>query len=52
MIEEESKENVREKLQNRIKVFIEELRNDGYKSNYDSYEFDNLYEFIIKIDKE
>ena len=52
MIEEESKENVREKLQNRIKEFIEELRNDGYKSNYDSYEFDNLYEFIIKIDKE
>ena len=52
MVEEESKENVREKLQNRIKEFIEELRNDGYKSNYDSYEFDNLYEFIIKIDKE
>ena len=51
MIEESNSNNTREKLQKRIKEFIEELKQDGYTSTYDSYEFENLYEFIIKIEK-
>ena len=51
LLEEESSENTREKLQVKIKDFIESLKEEGYKSTYDSYEFDNLYEFIIKIEK-
>ena len=51
MIEEESTVGNREKLQQKVKDFIEELKMDGYISTYDSYEFENLYEFIIKINK-
>ena len=29
-------------------IFIEELKNDGYVASYDSYEFDKIFEFIIK----
>ena len=39
------------KLQEKIKNFIEELKAEGYTSTYDSYEFDSLYEFIIKVNK-
>ncbi len=51
MIEEESSTTTREKLQSKIKEFIEELKEEGFSSTYDSYEFENLYEFIIKVDK-
>ena len=47
----EDEKDTREVLQEKIKKFIEDLKMDGYKSTYDSYEFDNLYEFIIKIEK-
>ena len=52
LLEEEMSESKRELLQNKVKNFIEELKKEGYTSTYDSYEFDKLYEFIIKIDKE
>lgn len=51
LLEEETVDNKKEKLQEKIKKFIEELKSEGYASTYDSYEFDKLYEFIIKIDK-
>lgn len=51
LLEEETDEDGRNKLQEKIKKFIEELKEEGYTSTYDSYEFDKLYEFIIKIDK-
>ena len=51
MIEEESSSSSREKLQLKVKEFIEDLKREGYVSTYDSYEFENLYEFIIKIEK-
>ena len=47
----EDEKDPREVLQEKIKKFIEDLKMDGYKSTYDSYEFDNLYEFIVKIEK-
>ena len=51
LLEEETDEDGKNKLQEKIKKFIEELKEEGYTSTYDSYEFDKLYEFIIKIDK-
>ncbi len=51
LLEDETNETKREVLQNKIKNFIEELKKEGYTSTYDSYEFDKLYEFIIKIEK-
>ena len=51
LLDEETNSDLKEKLQEKIKNFIEELKNEGYTSTYDSYEFDKLYEFIIKIDK-
>ena len=51
LLEEEVDESKRKKLEEKIKGFIEELKNEGYTSTFDSYEFDNLFEFIIKIDK-
>lgn len=51
LLEEETNDDLKEKLQSKIKNFIEELKEEGYTSTYDSYEFDKLYEFIIKIDK-
>lgn len=51
LLDEETNDNLKEKLQEKIKKFIEELKEEGYTSTYDSYEFDKLYEFIIKIDK-
>ena len=52
LLEEEVDNTKRELLQSKIKKFIEELKEDGFNSTYDSYEFDKLYEFIIKIDKD
>lgn len=51
LLDEEQDENKKDKLQEKIKKFIEELKEEGYSSTYDSYEFDKVYEFIIKIDK-
>ncbi len=51
LLDEETNSDLKEKLQEKVKNFIEELKNEGYTSTYDSYEFDKLYEFIIKIDK-
>ena len=51
LLDEDTNESKREKLQNKVKEFIQELKDEGYSSTYDSYEFDKLYEFIIKIDK-
>ena len=51
LLEDEIDEDGRNKLQDKIKKFIEGLKEEGYTSTYDSYEFDKLYEFIIKIDK-
>ena len=51
LLDDEQDEDKKQKLQDKIKNFIEELKAEGYTSTYDSYEFDKLYEFIIKIDK-
>ena len=51
LLDDETNETTREKLQEKVKGFIEELKSEGYISTYDSYEFDKLYEFIIKIEK-
>ncbi len=51
LLDDETNETTREKLQEKVKKFIEELKQEGYVSTYDSYEFDKLYEFIIKIEK-
>jgi len=51
LLDDEKDDDKKEKLQEKIKNFIEELKEEGYTSTYDSYEFDSLYEFIIKIDK-
>ena len=51
LLDEETNTELKEKLQEKVKNFIEELKKEGYVSTYDSYEFDKLYEFIIKIDK-
>lgn len=51
LLEEETNDDLKEKLQNKVRKFMEELKEEGYTSTYDSYEFDKLYEFIIKIDK-
>ena len=51
LLEDETNETKREKLQEKVKNFIEELKQEGFVSTYDSYEFDKLYEFIIKIEK-
>ena len=51
LLDEEQNPDVKEKLQEKVKNFIEELKREGYASTYDSYEFGSLYEFIIKINK-
>jgi len=51
LLDEETNIDLKDKLQEKIKKFIEELKEEGLNSTYDSYEFDKLYEFIIKIDK-
>ena len=51
LLEEEQDEDKKGKLQEKIKNFIEELKKEGYSSTYDSYEFDKVFEFIIKIEK-
>jgi ParB family chromosome partitioning protein len=51
LLEEEQDDDKKEKLQEKIKNFIEELKKEGYSSTYDSYEFDKVFEFIIKIEK-
>ena len=47
-----SSNNYKDIINKKIKDFVESLREEGIIVNYDSYEFDKLYEFIIKIDKE
>ena len=47
-----SSNGYKEVVNKKIKDFVESLREEGITVNYDSYEFDKLYEFIIKIDKE
>ena len=51
LLDDEKDDDKKEKLQEKIKNFIEDLKKEGYASTYDSYEFDSLYEFIIKINK-
>lgn len=51
LLDDEKDDDKKEKLQEKVKNFIEELKREGFVSTYDSYEFDKLYEFIIKIDK-
>ena len=51
LLDDEKDDSKKEKLQEKVKNFIEELKREGYISTYDSYEFDSLYEFIIKINK-
>ena len=51
LLDDEQDTDKKEKLQEKVKNFIEELKNEGYISTYDSYEFDSLYEFIIKVNK-
>ena len=51
LLDEEKDDDKKEKLQEKIKNFIEELKAEGLSATYDSYEFDKLFEFIIKIDK-
>ena len=51
LLEEEQDDDKKGKLQEKIKNFIEELKKEGYSSTYDSYEFDKVFEFIIKIEK-
>lgn len=38
-------------VEDKIKKFVEELKEEGYISTYDSYEFDKVYEYIIKVEK-
>ncbi len=51
LLDDEKDDDKKEKLQEKIKTFIESLKNEGYIATYDSYEFDKLFEFIIKIEK-
>ena len=51
IIIEEKEDSKRDILQEKVKEFINSLKEDGFTSTYDSYEFDKLYEFIIKIEK-
>lgn len=51
IIIEEKEDSKRDILQERVKEFINSLKEEGFTSTYDSYEFDKLYEFIIKIEK-
>ena len=51
LLEEETDNSKRDILQEKVKKFIEELKAEGYISTYDSYEFDKIFEFIIKINK-
>ena len=51
LLDDEKDDEKKGKLQEKVKNFIEELKREGYISTYDSYEFDSLYEFIIKINK-
>ena len=51
LLEEETDNSKRDILQEKVKKFIEELKSEGYSSTYDSYEFDKIFEFIIKIEK-
>ncbi len=52
LLEEETDKTKMTLLQEKVKKFIEELKQDGFESTYDFYEFDKLFEFIIKVDKE
>lgn len=51
LLDDEQDSDKKEKLQEKVKNFIEELKKEGYIATYDSYEFDTLHEFIIKVNK-
>ena len=51
LLDDEKDDDKKEKLQEKIKEFVDQLKSEGYVSTYDSYEFDKLFEFIIKIEK-
>ena len=39
-------------LNTKVRNFVESLKEEGIEVTYDSYEFDKLFEFIIKINKD
>ena len=47
-----NRKNYGEVLQQKVKMFVESLKEENISVTFDSYEFDKLYEFIIKIDKD
>lgn len=51
LLEEETDNTKKEALQLKVKEFIESLKEEGYSATYDNYEFDKIFEFIIKIEK-
>ena len=51
LLEDETENTKREVVQKKIKDFIETMKSEGIEVTYDSYEFDKLYEFIIKVEK-
>ena len=51
LLEEETDDTKKKQLQTKIKGFIESLKEEGFLATYDSYEFDKIFEFIIKIEK-
>ena len=51
LLDDEQDEDKKDILLEKIRDFIEELKEEGYTATYDSYEFDKIFEFIIKIDK-
>ena len=51
LLDDEQDEDKKDILLEKIRDFIEELKEEGYTATYDTYEFDKLFEFIIKIDK-
>lgn len=51
LLEEETDNTKKDALQLKVKEFIESLKKEGYSATYDNYEFDKVFEFIIKVEK-
>ena len=47
-----NKEKNIEEVINKINITIEEIRNLGYEVKFEKYDFDDLYQFVIKINNE
>ena len=47
-----SKKDYKTVLNTKVRNFVESLKEEGIEVTYDSYEFDKLFEFIIKINKD